>query len=228
MEELLRFLASYEIGVYVIFVAVILFNLKGVIEGFFALRKASFRLEKEMALKKLRSSLTIISLFTLIGISIFILLSVASVRVPGILRIATPTLDVLASPVPVEGSNPEAEETRQVEMQTQTAIALTGCIPGQLEWIDPAPGVEVSGSVELRGTVNVPNLGFFKYEYRNLADELWTPISAGNRPIIEELFAGRWNTAQLAPGNYALRLVVSDNQNNLLKPCVIEVRVLPE
>jgi hypothetical protein len=86
----------------------------------------------------------------------------------------------------------------------------------------------VSGSVELRGTVNVPNLGFFKYEYRNLADELWTPISAGNRPIIEELFAGRWNTVQLEPGNYALRLVVSDNQNNLLKPCVIEVRVLPE
>ncbi|MBM3137153.1 MAG: hypothetical protein FJZ98_03075 [Chloroflexi bacterium] len=228
MQELLRFLASYEIGIYVIFVAVILFNLKGVIEGFFALRKASFRLEKEVALKKLRSSLTVISLFTLLGISVFVLLSVASVRVPGISRIATPTLDVLASPVPAEGSNGATEETRQVEMQTQTAIALTGCIPGQLEWIDPAPGVEVSGSVELRGTVNVPNLGFFKYEYRNLADELWTPISAGNRPIIEDLFAGRWNTAQLEPGNYALRLVVSDNQNNLLKPCVIEVRVLPE
>jgi hypothetical protein len=228
MEELLRFLASYEIGVYVIFTVVILFNLKGLIEGFYALRKASFRLEKEVALKKLRSSLTIISLFTLIGISIFILLSVASVRVPGISRIATPTLDVLASPVPAEGSTMASEETRQVEMQTQTAIALTGCIPGQLEWIDPAPGDEVSGTVELRGTVNVPNLGFFKYEYRNLADELWTPISAGNRPIIEELFAGRWNTVQLEPGNYALRLVVSDNQNNLLKPCVIEVRVLPE
>jgi hypothetical protein len=228
MEELLRFLASYEIGIYVIFVFVIFFNLKGVIEGFFELRKASFRLEKEVALKKLRSSLTIISLFTLLGISIFILLSVASVRVPGISRIATPTLDVLASPVPAEGSSGATEETRQVEMQTQTAIALTGCIPGQLEWIDPSSGAEVSGSVELRGTVNVPNLGFFKYEYRNLADELWTPISAGNRPIIEELFAGRWNTAQLEPGNYALRLVVSDNQNNLLKPCVIEVRVLPE
>jgi len=228
MQELLRFLASYEIGIYVIFVIVILFNLKGLIEGFFTLRKASFRLEKEVALKKLRSSVTIISLFTLLGISIFVLISLASVRVPGISRIATPTLDVLASPVPAEGSTGATEETRQVEMQTQTAIALTGCIPGQLEWIDPAPGAEVSGSVELRGTVNVPNLGFFKYEYRNLSDELWTPISAGNRPIIEDLFAGMWNTAQLEAGNYALRLVVSDNQNNLLKPCVIEVRVLPE
>ena len=28
--------------------------------------------------------------------------------------------------------------------------------------------------------------------------ETWTPISAGNKPVVEDLFAGRWNTAQLA------------------------------
>lgn len=228
MEELLRFIANYEIGAYVICGLVIIFNLKGVLEGMVASRKASFRLEKEVAQKKLRSSITIISLFTLFGISIFILVSVASLRFPGISRIATPTVDVLATQIPEEGLTGAAQETRQVEMQTQTAVALTGCIPQQLEWLEPASGAEVSGSVELRGTVNVANLGFYKYEYRNLNDELWTPISAGNRPVIEELFTGRWNTAQLAPGNYALRLVVSDNQNNLLKPCEIEVKVLPE
>ena len=228
MEELLRFLANYEIGAYIIFGIVILFNLKGLIEGIVGLRKANFRLEKEVAQKKLRSSITIISLFTLLGVSIFILVSVSSIRYPGISRISTPTMDVLATQAPAEGSSAASQETRQVESQTQTAIALTGCIPGQLEWIEPATGAEVTGSVELRGTVNVPNLGFYKYEYRNLADELWTPISAGNRPIVDDLFAGRWNTEQLEPGNYALRLVVSDNQNNLLKPCEIEVKVLPQ
>ena len=228
MEALLRFIADYEIGAYIIFGLVILFNLKGVIEGLVAMRKASFRLEKEVAQKKLRSSITVISLFTLFGIAIFILISVSSIRFPGISRIATPTVDLFATQAPAEGSDMVSEETRQVEMQTQTAIALTGCIPGQLEWIEPASGAEVSGSVELRGTVNVPNLGFYKYEYRSQGDELWTPISAGNRPIIEELFAGRWNTEQLEPGNFALRLVVSDNQNNLLKPCEIQVRVMPQ
>ena len=228
MEELLRFLANYEIGAYIIFGIVILFNLKGLIEGIVGLRKANFRLEKEVAQKKLRSSITIISLFTLLGVSIFILVSVSSIRYPGISRISTPTMDVLATQAPAEGSSAASQETRQVESQTQTAIALTGCIPGQLEWIEPATGAEVTGSVELRGTVNVPNLGFYKYEYRNLADELWTPISAGNRPIVDDLFAGRWNTEQLEPGNYALRLVVSDNQNNLLKPCEIDVKVLPQ
>jgi len=227
MEELLRFIADYEIGAYVIFALVLLFNLKGAIEGYYAYRKAGFRLEKEVAQKKLRSSITVIALFSLMTVSTFILVSIASIRIPGISRLATPTVSVLVTQAPPEGNAMEMDETRQVEMQTQTAIALTGCVPGQLEWIDPAPGAEVSGSVELRGTVNVPNLGFYKYEYQSVGDELWTPISAGNRPVIEELFAGRWNTEQLEPGNYALRLVVSDNQNNLLKPCVIEVRVMP-
>ncbi len=228
MEELLRFIANYEIGAYIIFGVVILFNLKGLIEGLIGLHKSNFRLEKEVAQKKLRSSITVISLFAIFGVSIFVLVSVASIRYPGISRISTPTMDVLATQAPAAGSSGATEETRQVQSQTQTAIALTGCIPDQLEWIEPASGDEVTGSVELRGTVNVPNLGFYKYEYRNLADDLWTPISAGNRPIVDQPFAGQWNTEQLEPGNYALRLVVSDNQNNLLKPCQIEVKVLPQ
>ena len=228
MEELLRFIATYEIGVYVIFGLVILFNLKGIIEGLVGLQKASFRLEKEVAQKKLRSSITIIALFLLFAVSIFMLVSIAALRFPGISRIATPTVDMISTRAAEDENMTTAQGTLDVERQTQTAIALTGCIPGQLEWIEPQPGDEVSGSVELKGTINVPNLGFYKYEYRYLADDIWTPISAGNKPIVEELFGGRWNTEQLRPGNYALRLVVSDNQNNLLKPCEIEVKILPQ
>ena len=223
MEELLRFMATYEMGVYITFGVVILINLKKLYDGWNGLRKANFGLEKEVAQKKLRSAITIIALFLIFGISNFILVSIASIRFPGIARIATPTIDLVSTQMPeVVNATPEALQL------TQTAIALTGCIPGQLEWIDPENGADISGSVELKGTVNVPNLGFYKYEYRFQSDETWTPISAGNRPIVEELFAGRWNTGQLQPGNYSLRLVISDNQNNLLKPCEIEVKVLPQ
>jgi len=105
---------------------------------------------------------------------------------------------------------------------------VTGCIPDQLEWIDPQPGDEISGSIELIGTVNLPNLGFYKYEYRYQGDDIWTPISAGNKSVVEGALGGIWNTKQLQPGNYHLRLVVSDNMNNLVKPCEIEVKVLPQ
>jgi len=76
--------------------------------------------------------------------------------------------------------------------------------------------------------VNIPNFGFYKYEYQMQGEDLWTPISAGNKPVIEDSFGGRWNTEQLEPGTYSLRLVVLDNQNNLLQPCVIDVKVLPQ
>ncbi|MDP2965439.1 MAG: hypothetical protein Q8N39_05295 [Pelolinea sp.] len=228
MEELLRFMATYEMGVYIIFGVIILINLKKLLDGWTGLRKANFGLEREVAQKKLRSAITIIALFLIFGISNFILVSVASIRYPGIANIATPTIDLVSTPIPSGANSEGVKATPETLQQTQTAIALTGCIPGQLEWIDPKDGAEVSGSVELKGTVNVPNLGFYKYEYRFQSVETWTPISAGNRPIVEELFAGRWNTGQLQPGNYSLRLVVSDNQNNLLKPCEIEVKVLPQ
>ena len=159
------------------------------------------------------------------GVSNFILVSVASVKFPGISRLATPTIDLVSTEIP------DAEvitQTPEYIYQTQTAIAITGCIPGELEWVQPKNGDEIRGSVELMGTVNVPNLGFYKYEYQINGDDLWTPISAGNKPIVEESFGGTWNTNSLETGTYTLRLVVSDNQNNLLKPCVIEVKVMPE
>jgi hypothetical protein len=228
MEELLRFISTNEMGVYIIFGVVILFNLKKLFDGLIGLRKANFGLEKEVAHKKLRSAITIIGLFLIFGVSIFILVSVATIRIPGLGRLATPTIDLASTPIPSGANITGTAITPETQQLTQTAIALTGCIPGQLEWIDPAEGSEVSGSVDLKGTVNVPNLGFYKYEYRFQSDQNWTPISAGNKPVVEDLFAGRWNTAQLQPGNYSLRLVVSDNQNNLLKPCEIEIKVLPQ
>jgi len=225
MEEVIRFFAAYEIGVYVIFGIIILINLKRLLDAVRARNSASFGLEKEVAGKKIRSSATAIGLILLFGFSYFMLVSVAVVRYPGIARVATPTFDPGMSQ---ESDQDAVDSMSEMEIQTQTASALAGCVPGQLEWIEPVPGEELSGSVELVGTVNVSSMGFYKYEYRYQADEIWTPINAGNRPLIEETFPGRWNTEQLQPGNYFLRLVVSDNENNLLEPCQIEVQVIPQ
>ena len=223
MEELFRFLATYEVGIYIVIGVIVLIYLKRLIDAISALKLAQFGLEREVAQKSLRLSVTIITLVLLVGLSNFLLISVASIKFPGISRIATPTIDLNATQEPAA-----ITQTPEFSQQTQTAIALTGCIPGELEWIQPASGDEVSGSVELKGTVNILNFGFYKYEYQMQGEELWTPISAGNKPVIEDSFGGRWNTEQLEPGIYSLRLVVLDNQNNLLQPCVIDVKVLPQ
>ena len=222
----MRFLANYEVGIYIVIGVVVLIYLKRLIDAMMALGKAQFGLEREVAQKNMRLSITIIALVVLLGISNFVLISVADVKYPGIARIATPTINPLSTQQPLDQA--ATTQTPETFFQTQTAIALTGCIPDQLEWVQPKSGDEVSGSVELKGTVNTPNLGFYKYEYQKQGDDVWTPISAGNRAVIEEAFGGRWNTEQLEPGNYSLRLAVSDNQNKLLQPCVISVKVIPQ
>ena len=228
MEELVRFVVNYEVGIYLVLGIVLLINLRSMLSARILLGKASFGLEREVAQKRIRSAFTFIFLVSLFGLSNFILVSVASIRYPGIAQIATPTIDFLSTQTPYTGGGIDPSVTPQGLQQTQTAIAVTGCVPDQLEWIDPQSGDEIRGSIELVGTVNLPNLGFYKYEYRYQGDDIWTPISAGNMPVVEGALGGIWNTDQLQPGNYFLRLVVSDNMNNLVKPCEIEVKVLPQ
>jgi len=228
MEELIRFVVNYEVGIYIVLGIVLLINLRRLLSARISLRKANFGLEREVAQKRIRSAFTFIFLVSLLGLSNFILVSVASIRYPGITQIATPTIDLLSTQTPYTEEGIAPNSTPQELQQTQTAIAVTGCVPDQLEWIDPKAGDEIRGSIDLIGTVNLPNLGFYKYEYRYQGDEIWTPISAGNKPVVEEALGGTWNTKQLQPGNYYLRLVVSDNMNNLVKPCEIEVKVLPQ
>ena len=78
---------------------------------------------------------------------------------------------------------------------------------------------------ELKGTVNVPNLGYYKYEFSRPGEELWLPIAVGNQAKNDGQI-GFWNTSLLDQGDYFLRLVVSDNEDNLFPACKIPVRVV--
>lgn len=227
MKELLRFLASYQLGIYLLLGSIALLCIFRFFSAWLAKHKVYYGMEREIAQSKMRSSAAILAITILLGLTQFMLISVLSIRFPGFTQLTTPTMDIFSTPTIPLTELEGKMVTPQGYEATQTAIAITGCVPGQLEWIFPQPGTEVSGSVELKGTVNVPNQGFYKYEYQQIGKEEWIPIAAGSKAIIEENLGGKWNTEQLTPGNYYLRLVVSDNQNNLLKPCTIEVKVIP-
>ena len=44
---------------------------------------------------------------------------------------------------------------------------------------EPKDGDEVSGVVTLKGTADIPNFGFYKYEVAKPGDAVWLTISAG-------------------------------------------------
>jgi hypothetical protein len=89
---------------------------------------------------------------------------------------------------------------------------------------EPGDGSQVSGVIILRGTANVENFGFYKYEVARPGETVWQTIQAG-RETRQDSELGQWDTRTMAPGDYMLRLVIVDNQGESLDPCVIMVNV---
>jgi hypothetical protein len=101
---------------------------------------------------------------------------------------------------------------------------MSGCIPDKIMITSPEPGEELSGTVNITGTAQVPNFGFYKYEVAPRGTQNWATISAEREPKQNEKL-GEWNTSSLTNGDYFLRLVITDNVGVSLEPCVIAVRV---
>ncbi|MBI3738523.1 MAG: hypothetical protein HY258_05700, partial [Chloroflexi bacterium] len=96
----------------------------------------------------------------------------------------------------------------------------------QLIISSPKPGTEVKGKIDIQGTVDIPNFGFYKYEVAPISSDTWATIAAGTEIKINSTL-GSWDTTALTPGDYQLRLVVTDNQGQSLPPCIIPIRVVP-
>ena len=151
----------------------------------------------------------------------------ASFIIPGLpseVFLSPPTIDVLATPT---GTLSADFMTQFAALPPPVAVNTAGCIPNQVIITSPEPGEQVQGTVELIGTVNIPNLGFYKYEVASQGSDTWATISA-DRVVVKNGVLGRWDTAPLTPGDYQLRLVVTDNQGKSLSPCVVPVRVLAQ
>ncbi|MFN8413622.1 MAG: hypothetical protein U0Z26_14650 [Anaerolineales bacterium] len=151
----------------------------------------------------------------------------ASFIIPGLpadALVTTPTIDFISTPTGT--LSPEMmTQFAPLVLATQPASAA-GCVPGQVNLTSPKPGDEIKGAIDLIGTVNILNFGFYKYEVAAQGSDTWATISA-DRKIVVDSSLGRWDTTALTPGDYQLRLVVTDNAGTSLPPCIVPVRVIP-
>lgn len=228
MEELLPFLQKFEIWIYVSLGVVAFFPLQRLISAWKMWQGSVFGLEREIAQRRFSAALTMLVLLVLLIFMEFVIVSFIVPSYPQMASFPTATLDVLATPTI---TLPVAAETATVVSPGNTAgVAATdqaiqeSCTPGVIEWVSPKSGEEINANTLLKGTVNVPNLGFYKYEFSKQGEDLWTTIAGGDQPKVEGEI-GFWNIDQLDNGDYLLRLVVADNQNNLFPACVIPVRI---
>ncbi len=231
MEELLPFLQKYEPWIYVLLGVVALFPLQQLISAWRVWQGSVFGLEREIAQRRFSTALTVLILLIVFIFMEFVIVSFVAPSYPKSIMMPTATLDLLATPtvtlpVAAEATTATSAVASSTAQSQATGQAVPeGCTAGQIEWSAPKPGEEISATVELKGTVNIPNLGFYKYEYSKQGENIWTTIAGGAQPKIDGVI-GFWNTSQLVDGDYLLRLVVSDNQNNLFPACVIPVRIV--
>jgi hypothetical protein len=223
MAEILDFLIEFEIWFYVVLGLISLLFFSRLFKAIGNWREAAFGLERDIAQRRFRSSISILILIMVLFLAEFFFVTYSSSLLPDQTSLATPTIDVLASPSPTVIVTAEVSTSENLEITPTTE--QDGCIPGQIEIISPEPASEVSDVVRLIGTVNIDNFGFFKYEYTEPGNPIWKTIAGNNEEKFEEQL-GLWNTSQLVPGDYLLRLVVLDNENNEYPACVIPVRVV--
>jgi hypothetical protein len=88
----------------------------------------------------------------------------------------------------------------------------------------PSNGDRISGSTTIKGSANITNFGFFTLQIAHPGDTVWLPIQVGQQ-IVKNADLGKWDTSSLAPGDYMLELVVTDNVGKAMTPCAIQVTV---
>ncbi len=224
MIETIRFLTRYEVWIYILAGGIGIIYLRKVLQAVEERRAAVFGLERENANRQLTSAGSIMGLLILLAVGEFVLVTFVSPFLPAVKAVPTPTLDILATPTIT--LQPGSGLAGAVEAAgTPTPPVSNGCIPGQLEITNIEPGQEFSDTIRIEGTTNVPGFGFYKYEYGQPGMDNWVTIAAGNEIKINAEI-GAWNISQLPQGDYELRLVVVNQQNEAMPPCVVPIRVV--
>lgn len=223
MADFYKFLVSYEALIYILLAIGGLFSFRWLWRSWREWRVAVFSLEREFSARRLGRSAAISILITILFFAEFFMASFILPGLPADYFLTTPTLDLISTPT---GTLSAQMMTQFPGLPPQTAAAgNTGCVPNRIMITFPEAGDEIKGAVELIGAVNIPNFGFYKYEVAPLGSDTWATISA-SRTIVNNASLGRWDTTALTPGDYQLRLVVTDNQGQLLPACIVPVRVV--
>ena len=223
MLAIYAFLSTYEGLIYFVFVLGGIFLVRWLLRTWRAWHGAIFGLERQVSQRRFARAIGANAFWLALLLGLFIFTSFIIPSMPPSAFIATPTVDLLVTPTGTISA--EMAATIDARPLPQAENFSEGCIPGELIVDSPLPGESLSGIVELIGTVDIPRFGFYKFEVASVGIENWSTIYAGSEVIRDDIL-GRIDTSELVPGDYSLRLVVTDNLGESLPPCVIQIRVI--
>jgi hypothetical protein len=223
MKTVLNFFVRFAPLIYACLVIGLAFGIRRLAQARRETREAIYGLEREIAHQHTAQAVTTITLVGFLAVAEFVLIVFLVPSLPALAQISTPTMNALA--VQTGTVSPELLQTLTAMPPGQQPTAqASGCMPGLINIASPKAGEEIKGAVELKGDANIPNFGFYKYEFAPLGTEAWQAIEASRKPVKNDVL-GPWDTSSVAQGDYQLRLVVTDNQGTALPACVIPLRI---
>jgi len=223
----LRYLKELEYLIYIIVGIFTVWQLRKFYSAWEELRAAAFGLERESAQARLNRSAALLVILLFLATAEFGMVSFIIPAIPGVEPLPTATLDLLATPtITLAAETVTSSADVQETSLPGTEIIQTGCIPGEVMITFPENDSTVQGVVEVEGTVNIADFGFYKFEISRSGTDSWLTIQAGDSPKDNEEL-GFWDTTQLESGNYYLRLIVIDNQGIQREPCAVYLYVEP-
>ena len=227
MAAFFSFLEQNEILIYVLFGFVFLIYLQRLLRAIREWRRALYGLEKETSMRIIATSSVVLMIVGLMLVLEFSMANYIAPAYPDVLALPTATIDFESTPEGNESTTAMPGGTPEPTLVTMNPLVSGGCEAGKLEWISPEAGSELRGSVQLMVTVQFDDLAFYKYEFSQAGSDIWTTIAADDSNEAEtELPA--WNTGTVVPGDYLLRLVVINRENQTLPACEIPVTILAE
>jgi hypothetical protein len=210
-------------SIFILFALGLFFGIRHLVKARNEMRKAAFGLEREIANRHKNQAISALVLVGFLGFAGFFMVVFLVPNFPALSQFATTTMNPLSTPTSTFAL--QFIETMSAETPGSTATAqATGCIPGQIDITSPKPGDEIQGLIVMKGSANIPNFGFYKYEFATIGSDTWATILA-NRKVVQDGDLGNWDTSAITTGDYQLRLVVTDNQGNELPACVIPIRI---
>jgi hypothetical protein len=224
MAAVLRFFTTYAPMIFILLAVGLLFALRRLVLAQREAHNSIYGLERELSQRHLGQAIGALVIIGILGMAETVLAVFLVPSLPAHSILPTPTTDLLAAPVGT--LPPEFLATLGALTPVPSAtVATAGCIPGQIDITSPKPGDQLTGTVTLTGSANIPNFGFYYYEFALRGSDSWSTIQA-NRKVIQDGELGKWNTSALATGDYSLRLVVTDNEAHALPACIVPVRIL--
>src|SRR5512140_837512 len=161
MNTILNFFVRFAPLIYGLLFIGLALGIRRLLHARVETREAIYGLEREIAHHHTSQAITTITLVGFLAVAEFVLIVFLVPSIPALARLSTPTVNAL--PVQTGTISTEMMETLNAMPPGTTPTAQnSGCIPGQIDITSPKAGAEVKGSIELQGSADAPNFGFYK------------------------------------------------------------------